>query len=136
LSAHLNLHLQDDMPLSAPASPSLLRAFKAAGAGLLPRQAGERIITAILTHYRAEITVLAADGEGELFRVGMGNPSHGIVGVHIHPVSVQFESWELKAHKDAVAFLKDKDFNMYLGALLQALEIGRFSGRVSVTNHC
>ena len=28
--------------------------------------------------------------------------------------------------KDAVAFLTDDDFNMYLGTLLQALELGRY----------
>jgi hypothetical protein len=28
--------------------------------------------------------------------------------------------------KDAVAFLKDDDFNMYVGLLLQALELGRY----------
>jgi hypothetical protein len=32
----------------------------------------------------------------------------------------------LRAHKDAVAFLTDDDFNMYLGTLLQALELGRY----------
>jgi hypothetical protein len=42
------------------------------------------------------------------------------------PISVQWGTWQLKAHKDAVAFLTDTDFNMYLGKLLQALEVGRF----------
>jgi len=32
----------------------------------------------------------------------------------------------LKAHKDAVAFPANEDFNMYLGTLLQALELGRY----------
>ena|ERR1035437_9771934 len=114
------------MPYTAPVHPLLLRQFKAAGEGLNPRQAGERIILAILDYFRAEITVLDRDGTGELFRVGSGAPSHNIHGVHIHPVSVQWGTWELKAHKDAVAFLSDVDFNMYLGTLLQALELGRF----------
>jgi hypothetical protein len=103
-----------------------LRHFKNAGQGLSQRQAGERIIQAVLAHFRAEVTVLDAHRDGELFRVGAGNPSHGIHGVHIHPISIQWDSWQLKAHKDAVAFLKDADFNMYLGTLLQALELGRY----------
>jgi hypothetical protein len=90
------------------------------------RQAGERIIQAVLAHFRAEVTVLDRDGDGELFRVGTGNPSHEIHGVHIHPISVQWGTWQLRAHKDAVAFLTDADFNMYLGTLLQALELGRY----------
>ncbi len=114
------------MPYSARVSPQLLRQFKNAGHGLSPRQGGERIIQAILDHFRAEITVLGRDGIDELFRVGTGDPSHGIHGIHIHPVSVQWGTWQLKAHKDAVAFLTDDHFNMYLGTLLQALEIGRF----------
>ena len=32
----------------------------------------------------------------------------------------------MKAHKVAIAFLTDDDFNMYLGTLLQALELGRY----------
>jgi hypothetical protein len=114
------------MPLSAGVPAPLLRAFKATGKDLSPRLAGERIIQAVLTHFRAEITVLDATGDGELFRVGSGNPSHGIQGIHIHPISVQWGTWQLKAHKDAVAFLTDKDFNMYIGTLLQALELGRY----------
>ena len=114
------------MPFSPPVPPQLLRTFKESGKGLPPRQAGERIIETILEYYRAEVTVLDAFGTGELFRVGMGYPRHGIHGVHIHPISVQYRTWELRAHKDAVAFLKDDDFNMYLGLLLQALELGRY----------
>lgn len=114
------------MAYSARVNPQLLRQFKEAGKGLSPRQAGERMIQAILNHFRAEITVLDQSGEGELFRVGSGDPSHGIHGVHIHPISVQWGTWQLKAHKDAVAFLTDDDFNMYLGTLLQALELGRY----------
>jgi hypothetical protein len=114
------------MPLSSRVSRQLLRTFKESGKGLPPRQAGERIIQSILQHYRAEVTVLDSNGTGELFRVGMGFPSHEIHGVHIHPISVQWGTWELRAHKDAVAFLKDDDFNMYLGLLLQALELGRY----------
>jgi hypothetical protein len=114
------------MPFSPRASPQLLRTFKDSGKGLPPRQAGERIILSILAHYRAEVTVLDSNGTGELFRVGMGFPRHGIHGVHIHPISVQWGTWELRAHKDAVAFLKDGDFNMYIGLLLQALELGRY----------
>jgi hypothetical protein len=70
--------------------------------------------------------VLDQFGEGELFRVGSGSPSHNIHGVHIHPVSVQWGTWQLRAHKDAVSFLTDDDFNMYVGTFLQALELGRF----------
>lgn len=114
------------MPYSTPVPPQLLRVFKDAGKGLPNRQAGERIIQAALNHFRAEITVLDRDGTGELFRVGSGNPSHAIHGVHVHPISVQWGTWQLKAHKDAVAFLSDDDFNMYLGTLLQALELGRY----------
>jgi hypothetical protein len=114
------------MPYSPPVQPQLLRQFKDAGRGLNHRQAGEQIIVAVLGHFRAEITVLDRDGDGELFRVGSGAPSHGIHGVHIHPISVQWGTWQLKAHKDAVAFLTDDDFNMYLGTLLQALELGRY----------
>jgi hypothetical protein len=84
------------------------------------------MMQAVLDHFRAEITVLDADGDGELFRFGSGSPSHGIHGVHIHPVSVQWGTWQLRAHRDAVAFLTDDDFNRYLGTLLQALELGRF----------
>ena len=91
-----------------------------------PRQSGEQIILAVLNHFRAEITVLGPDGDGELFRLGSGAPSHAIHGVHIHPISVQWDTWQLKAHKDAIAFLTDDDFNMYLGTLLQALELGRY----------
>ncbi len=104
----------------------LLRRFKDAGKGMSQRQAGEAIIRAVLDHFRAEITVLDRNGDGELFRVGKGDPSHGIHGVHIHPISVQWGTWELKAHKDAMAFLTDKDFNEYLGTLLLALEVGRY----------
>lgn len=114
------------MPFSPRVPTELLRTFKEAGKGLPPRQAGEQIIQTILSYYRAEITVLDSNGTGELYRVGMGFPSHGIQGVHVHPISVQWGTWELKAHKDAVAFLKDDDFNMYLGLLLQALELGRY----------
>jgi hypothetical protein len=114
------------MPLSSPVPPPLLRRFKEAGKGLTPRQSGERIIQAVLDHFRGEITVLDRTGEGELFRVGSGAPRHHIHGVHIHPISVQWGTWQLKAHKDAVAFLTDDDFNMYLGTLLQALELGRY----------
>ncbi len=114
------------MAYSTPVHPQVLREFKAAGEGWPPRQAGERIIQAILNYYHAEITVLDPFGDGELFRVGTGAPSHNIHGVHIHPVSVQWGTWQLKAHKDAIAFLTDDDFNMYLGTLLQALELGRF----------
>ena len=113
------------MRCNDPTPQALLRAFKNAGAGHPPRQAGERIVEAILAHYQHEITVYTDDRQGELFRIGKG-PRHGISGIHIHPISVQFDTWELKAHKDAVAFLTDKDFNMYLGTLLQALELGRF----------
>jgi hypothetical protein len=81
---------------------------------------------AVLNHFRAEITVLDQGGDGELFRVGSGAPSHEIHGVHVHPISVQWGTWQLKAHKDAVAFLTDEDFNMYLGTMLQALELGRY----------
>jgi hypothetical protein len=104
----------------------LLRQFKDAGKGMSQRQAGEAIIRAVLDHFRAEITVLDKYVDGELFRVGKGDPSHGIHGVHIHPITVQWGTWELRAHKDAVAFLKDKNFNRYLGTLLLALEIGRY----------
>jgi len=114
------------MAYAAPVPSPLLRQFKQAGKGLSPRQGGERILQAILNHFRAEITVLDRDGRGELFRVGSGAPSHNIYGVHIHPISVQWGPWELRAHKDAVAFLTDDDFNMYLGTLLQALELGRY----------
>jgi hypothetical protein len=103
-----------------------MRQFKGAAAGLNGRQAGEAIVVAILNHFKAEITVLDPHGTGELFRVGSGSPSHGIHGVHIHPVSVQWGTWELKAHKDAIAFLSDENFNMYLGTLLAALETGRY----------
>jgi len=106
--------------------PQILRQFKDAGKGLSPRHAGEQIILAVLNHFQAEITVLDRDGDGELFRVGEGSPRHGINGVHIHPISVQWGTWQLRAHKDAVAFLTDEDFNMYLGTLLQALELGRY----------
>jgi hypothetical protein len=114
------------MAYSPPVHPQLLREFKDAGKGLEPRRAGERIIQAILNHFRAEITVLDRDGIGELFRVGSGSPSHDIVGAHIHPVTVQYKTWQLKADRHAVAFLRDDDFNMYLGTLLQALELGRY----------
>jgi hypothetical protein len=114
------------MPFSPPVPPALLRQFKKAADGFTGRRASEKIIEAILAHFRAEITVLTADGQGELFRVGTGSPSHGIHGVHIHPISVQWGTWELKAHKDAVAFLSDANFNMYIGLLLQALELGRY----------
>ena len=114
------------MQLGAPVPSELLRTFKESGRGLASRQAGERIIQSILEHFRAEVTVLDSYRTGELFRVGMGFPSHGIHGVHVHPVFVQWGSWELRAHKDAVAFLKDADFNMYLGTLLQALELGLY----------
>jgi hypothetical protein len=114
------------MAYTTPVHPQLLRQFKAAGEELSPRQAGEHIILAILTYFRAEIAVLDRDGSGELFRVGSGAPSHNIHGVHIHPISVQWDTWRLRAHKDAIAFLTDDDFNMYLGTLLQALELGRY----------
>jgi hypothetical protein len=114
------------MPFSTPVPPVLLRQFKSAGYGFAGRQASEKIMEAILAHFRMEITVLTADGNGELFRVGSGNPSHGINGIHIHPTSVQYRTGELRAHKDAVAFLTDANFNMYIGLLLQALELGRF----------
>lgn len=114
------------MPLSPPVPARLLREFKDAGKGLRPREAGERIIQAALNHFRAEVTVLDKDGVGELFRVGSGAPSHEIHGVHVHPISVQWGTWQLRAHKDAIAFLTDQDFNMYLGTFLQALELGRF----------
>ncbi len=113
------------MALSQRVPAPLLRDFKAAGKGLSPRLAGERIIQTVLNHFRAEITVLDATGEGELFRVGSGSPSHHIHGVHIYPISVQWGTWQLKTHKDAVAFLTDADFNMYIGTFLQALELGR-----------
>ena len=103
-----------------------MRQFKAAGNGLQGRLAGNTIVKAILDHFKAEITVLDKHGIGELFRIGFGDPSHGIHGVHIHPISIQWASWELKAHKDAIEFLSDDDFNMYLGSLLGALETGRF----------
>ena len=114
------------MPFTSPVPAPLLRQFKEAGKGLSPRQGGERIIQAVLDHFRAEITVLDKIGDGELFRVGSGAPRHGVHGIHIHPISVQWGTWQLKAHKDAVAFLTDEHFNMYLGTLLQALELGRF----------
>ena len=114
------------MPFNAPVAPQLLRRFKEAGKGLPPRQAGEKIMMAALEHFRAEITVLDSGGTGELFRVGAGSPSHGIHGIHIHPVRVQWDTWDLKAHKDAVSFATDEHFNMYLGLFLQALELGRY----------
>jgi len=113
------------MAFSAPVAPQVLRTIKEAGKGLPQRQAGEHIMRAVLNHFGKEVTVLDRDGQGELFRVGAG-PSHGISGVHIHPISVQWGTWQLKAHKDAIEFLTDSDFNMYLGTLLQALEIGRY----------
>ena len=106
--------------------PNLLRQFKSAGLGFTGRQAGVKIIEAILAHFRAEITVLDKDGFGELFRVGSGNPRHGIHGIHIHPVSIHSQTFEMQAHKDAIDLLADEDFNMYLGLLLQALELGRY----------
>jgi hypothetical protein len=115
-----------EMAYRTRVSPELLRQFKEASQGLDPRRAGETIILAVLDHFQAEITVLDRDGDGELFRVGMGYPSHGINGVQIHPLYVQWGTWQLKAHRDAIAFLTDEDFNMYLGTLLQALELGRF----------
>jgi hypothetical protein len=104
-------------------APQLLRQLKEAGKGLSPRKAGERILQAALDLFRAEITVLDQLGESELFRVGSGSPSHNIHGVHIHPVSVQWGTWQLRAHKDAVSFLTD-DVNMSIGTFLQALELG------------
>lgn len=94
--------------------------------GLSGRSAGDAIVRAILDHFDAEITVLDKHGVGELFRIGVGDPSHGIRGVHIHPVNVQWQTWELRAHKDAIEFLTDDHFNMYLGSLLQGLETGRY----------
>jgi hypothetical protein len=55
--------------------------------------------------------------------------------------------FELNAHKDAIAFLTDDDFNMYLGTLLQALELGCYragsngcnreiSARGGIPRHC
>jgi hypothetical protein len=123
---HLTYSRAAKMPFNDPVSRELLRGFKSAGGGLPKRQAGAKIVEAILAHYKAEITVYNDDGHGELFRIGSGNPSHGIQGIHVHPISVAWGTWELKAHKDAVAFLTDDDFNMYLGKLLQALEVGRF----------
>ena len=79
---------------------------------------------AVLAHFRAEITVLDKGGFGELFRVGEGNPSHGIHGVHIHPMTLHSLTHEMIAHRDAVALIHDNDFNMYVGLLLQALEVG------------
>jgi hypothetical protein len=103
-----------------------MRQFKSAAGGLSGRAAGDAIVRTILDHFKAEITVLDKHGVGELFRIGVGDPSHGIRGVHIHPITVQWGSWELKAHKDAIEFLTDENFNMYLGSLLEALETGRY----------
>lgn len=114
------------MPYAPRVPLTLLRQFKSAGQGISGRQAGIRIIEAILAHFRAEITVLDKDGDGELFRVGSGNPRHGIHGIHIHPVSIHSLTFQLQAHKDAIDLLSDADFNMYVGLLLQALELGRY----------
>jgi hypothetical protein len=115
------------MAFSSPLPWQLLKQFKGAANGFTGRQAGEKIVAAILAHFhQAEITVLTPDGGGELFRVGQGSPSHGIHGVHIHPTRIQWGTWELKAHKDPVALLSDDNFNMYVGTLLQALETGRY----------
>ena len=114
------------MGYSLRVSPQLLRQFKSAGQGLQGRQAGIRIVEAVLAHFRAEITVLDQDATGELFRVGQGDPRHGVHGVHIHPITLHSRTHEMIAHKDAVALLTDTDFNMYIGLLLQALELGRY----------
>ena len=74
------------MPYGLPVPPQLLRQFKDAGKGLSPRQAGERTIQVVLDHFRAEVTVLDRDGEGELFRLGSGTPSHDIHGVHVEGI--------------------------------------------------
>jgi hypothetical protein len=108
-----------------PTSPELLRAFKNAGGGHPRREAGEMMISAILAHYKYEITVYTADLQGELFRIGSGD-RHEIKGVHVHPAYIKKDSWEFRASSKATKFLTDKDFNMYLGILLQALELGRF----------
>jgi hypothetical protein len=39
---------------------------------------------------------------------------------------VHSHTHEMIAHKDAIALLTDNDFNMYVGLLLQALELGRY----------
>ena len=114
------------MPFSTPVPTTITRKFKGTANGLSGRAAGDAIVRAILDHFKCEITVLSSDGFGELFRVGMGDPSHGIHGVHIHPIGVEWGSFELKAHKNAVEFVADDQFNMYLGSLLAGLETGRY----------
>ena len=116
------------MTYASPLPAELLRQFKGAGKGLAPRPAGELIIRAVLDYFHAEITVLDRNSNGELFRVGPANAkeSHKIIGVHIHPVQLHSETWELMAHRRAVSFVKDVDFNMYLGLFLQALELGNY----------
>ena len=61
------------MPFNDPVSRELLKGFKGTGGGLPKRQAGEKIVEAILAHYKAEITVYTDDGHGELFRIRSGN---------------------------------------------------------------
>lgn len=115
------------MPYSVPLPAPVLRQLKSAGRGLTGRLAGIKIMEAVLAHFRqVEITVLNGHGDGELFRIGTGNPRHGIHGVHIHPVMVHSQTFQLEAAKHAVLAIKDEDFNMYLGLLLQALELGRY----------
>jgi hypothetical protein len=116
--------LASAMPFSTPVAPPLMKQFKSAANGLTGRAAAEAIVQAVLAHFKAEVTVLDRHGIGELFRVGSGDPSHGIHGIHIHPISIQWGTWDLKAHKDAIAFLPDENLNMYVGSLLQALETG------------
>lgn len=114
------------MPFSTPATTAQIRQFKRAADGLNGRVAGEAIVKAVLAAYKAEITVMDRYGLSELFRIGIGHPSHGIHGVHIHPIKFHGLTGESKAHTDAVALMTDDEFNMYVGTLLQALETGCF----------
>jgi hypothetical protein len=118
------------MSFGTPATPEQIKHFKSAAAGLSGRTAGDAIVKSILDFYKAEITVLDRYAIGELFRVGIGYPSHGIYGIHVHPIRFHGLTGESRAHKDPVELMTDEKFNMYVGLLLQALETGCFRSTV------
>jgi hypothetical protein len=115
------------MKFTQPPTAAELRDFKSAGDGQAGRHKGYAIVLAILNFYKMEITVYdRRSHDGELFRVGLGNPSHGINGIHIHPCFYHYRTGVPKPGKDAVALITDDDYNKYVGLLLQALELGNF----------